>query len=81
MVGAPRPGGTGLPCHGTVFAGDICAFYPNVSGVQRFLNACCDYAAEYEIVFDCKKTVGVVFPLKNISSVLHHSGLREWRKY
>jgi len=30
-----------------MFADDICVFVSSISGLQRFLNVCDDYAAEY----------------------------------
>ena len=44
-----------------MFADDICAFSPRISGLQCLLNICGDYAAEHEITFNCNKTTGVVF--------------------
>jgi len=43
------------------FADDICVFSPSISGLQCFLNICGDYAAEHEIIFNCIKTIGVLF--------------------
>jgi len=46
------------------------------SGLQRLLNICCVYAAHNEIVFNCNKTIGVVFPSKKF----YQLALPEWRK-
>ena len=43
------------------FADDICVFSPSISGLQCLLNIYGDYAAEHEIIFNCKKTTGVLF--------------------
>jgi len=45
-----------------LFAHDLHVFGPSLSGFQRLLNICADYAAEHKIVFKCNKTVGVVLP-------------------
>jgi len=34
-----------------MFADDICVFSSGISGLQRLLNVCGDYAAEHEIAF------------------------------
>ena len=44
-----------------MFADDICVFSPSISGLQCLLNICGEYAAEYEITFNCNKTIGVLF--------------------
>ena len=43
------------------FADDICVFRPVLVGLQCLLNICGDYAAEHEIIFNCNKTIGVLF--------------------
>ena len=43
------------------FADDICMFSPSISGLQCLLNICGDYAPEHEIIFNCNKTIGVLF--------------------
>jgi len=43
------------------FADDICVFSPSISGLQCLLNICGDYAAEHDIIFNCNKTIGVLF--------------------
>jgi len=40
-----------------MFADDICAFSPSISGLQRLLDIFGDYAAEHEIAFICNKTI------------------------
>ena len=47
-----------------MFADDICVFAPTLRGLQRLLDVCCAYAVEHEIVFNYKKTVGMVFECK-----------------
>jgi len=47
-----------------LFADDSCLFVPSLSDLQCLVDIWCDSAAEHEIVFNCHKTVGVVFPLK-----------------
>ena len=39
----------------------IYVFSPSISGLQCLLNICDDYAAEDEIIFNCIKTIGVLF--------------------
>jgi len=56
-----------------MFPDDISVFDLSISGLQNLLNISCDYVAERIIVFNCKKTVGVVFPPININSVLKTS--------
>ena len=46
------------------FADDICVFSPSISGLQCLLNICGDYVAEHEIIFNCNKTIGVLFSPK-----------------
>jgi len=48
------------------FAVGICVFSPSISGLQCLLNICGDYAAEHEITFNCKKTIGVLFLPKKV---------------
>ena len=43
------------------FADHICVFSPSISGLQCLLNICGDYAAEHEIIFNCNKTIGLLF--------------------
>ena len=43
------------------FADDICVCSPSTSGLQCLLNICGDYTAEHEIIFNCNKTIGVLF--------------------
>jgi len=35
------------------------------------MNKCGGYAVEYEIAFDCNKTIGVLFVPKSINNLLH----------
>ena len=49
------------PSNVWLFADDICVFSPSISGLQCLLNICGDYAAEHEIIFNCNKTIGVLF--------------------
>jgi len=59
-------------------ADDLRVFGPSLSGLQRLLNFCCDYAAESERVFNCNKAVGVVFSLKK--SAYNTRCCPKWRK-
>jgi len=54
-------GNTFVNVNQLMFAYDICVFVPSITGLQRLLNLCCDYALEHEIVFNCKETVEVIF--------------------
>jgi len=39
----------------------VCSASVSISGLQCLLNICGDNAAEHEITFNCKKTIGVLF--------------------
>jgi len=43
-----------------MFADYVCGFSPSISGLQYLLNICVDYAAEYEITFNCNKIIGIL---------------------
>jgi len=47
----------------------MCAFGPSLIGLHRLLSICCDYADELEVVFNCNKTAGVLFPLKVVNNL------------
>ena len=49
-----------------IYADDICCFGPSIEGVQELFDICSDYAHTHEISFNVKKTVGVIFPSKEI---------------
>jgi len=53
------------------FANDICVFSPNISGLQRLLDICGDYAAEHEIALHCNKTIGILFGHRIMDNLLH----------
>ena len=38
-----------------------CVLSPSIGGLQCLLNICGDYAVEHEIIFNCNKTIGVLF--------------------
>jgi len=54
-----------------MFADDICAFSPSISGLQRLLDICGDYAAEHEIALHCNKTIGILFGHRIMDNLLH----------
>ena len=47
-----------------IFADDLCCFCPSVSGLQRIIDVCQDYALTHDILFNCKKTFAVAFTSK-----------------
>jgi len=49
----------------------IWVFSPSISGLQRLLDICGDYAAEHEIAFNGHKTNAVFLPIKIINNLLH----------
>ena len=49
-----------------IYADDICCFSPSIEGLQELIDICSDYVHTHEISFNVKKTVGVVFPSKEI---------------
>ena len=53
---------------------------PSISGLQRLLDICGDYAAEHEIAFTCNKTTGVLFCSQNYKqpapSIVFLNGVR-----
>jgi len=53
------------------FADDICVFSPSISGLQCLLNICGDHATEHEIIFNCNKTIGVLFCPKKHNNLPH----------
>ena len=59
-----------------IFAGDICVFSPSISGLQRLLDICGDYAAEHAIAFNCNKTIGLLFCLQPVPSNVFLNGVR-----
>ena len=46
------------------FADDLCLLSPSCSGLQDLVDICSSYAVPHNIVFNCKKSVGVLFPSK-----------------
>ena len=46
------------------FADDICLLSPSFSGLQDLVDICSSYAVPHNIVLNCKKSVGVLFPSK-----------------
>lgn len=50
-----------------MYADDICCFSSSACGLQDLLDVCTDYAKTHEIVFNCKKTVGVLFCTKDMN--------------
>ena len=44
-----------------MFADDICVFCPSVRWLQRTLDVCQAYAKSHGIIFNCNKTVCMMF--------------------
>ena len=51
-------------CSYDFFADDICLLSPSFSGLQDLVDICSSYSVPHNIVFNCKKSVGVLFPSK-----------------
>jgi len=49
-----------------MYADDLCCFSASASGLEDLLNVCSDYAKSHSIVFNCRKTVGLIFCTKNM---------------
>jgi len=47
------------------FVDDICVFCPSVRGLQRILDVCSADAGLHEIIFNCSKTVCMMFKAKS----------------
>ena len=47
------------------FINDICVFCPSVCGLQRILDVCPADAGLHEIIFNCSKTVCMMFKAKS----------------
>ena len=62
QLGSPRVGCTvgNMVVNHLKFADDMCV-QPSIGGLQCLPNICGDYAAEHEIIFNCNKTIGVLF--------------------
>jgi len=63
QLGSARVGCTvgNMVVNDLLFADHICVFSPSISELQSLLNICGDCAAEHEITFNCKKTIGALF--------------------
>ena len=48
-----------------LFADDLCCFSPSLTGLQDLVNVCNAYASSHDIVFNCRKSGGVLFSPKN----------------
>jgi len=53
------------------FVDDICVFCPRIRGLQRILDVCQADAGLHEIIFNCSKTVCMMFKAKsaNITAI------------
>ena len=54
-----------------LFFADICLLPPLLSGLQDLVDVWSSYAVPPNIVFNCKKSVGVLFPFKRFVVVAH----------
>ena len=48
-----------------LFADDLCCFSPSLTGLQDLVNVCNAYASSHNIVFNYRKSAGVLFSPKN----------------
>jgi len=53
-----------------MFVDDICVFCPSVRGLQSILEVCQAYAESHEIIFNCSKTVCMMFKAKSAKSTV-----------
>jgi len=53
-----------------MFADDSCVFCPSVCGLQSILDVCQAYAESHEIIFNCSKTVCMMFKAKSAKSTI-----------
>jgi len=53
------------------FADDICVFCPSVRGLQRILDVCQADGGLHEIIFNCSKTVCMMFKAKSVARPSH----------
>ena len=44
-----------------LFADDLCCFSASLDGLQSIVNVCSKFALENDLVFNCKKSFGVMF--------------------
>ena len=48
-----------------LFADDLCCFSPSLTGLQNLVDECNAYASSHDIVFNYRKSAGVLFSPKN----------------
>jgi len=53
-----------------MFADDICVFCPSVRGLQSILDICQAFAELHGIIFNCRKTVCMMFKTKSAKSMV-----------
>ena len=53
-----------------MFADDICVFCPSVRGMQSILDVCQACTGSHEIIFNCSKTVCMMFKAKTAKSTV-----------
>ena len=53
-----------------MYADDLCCFAASAGGLQDLLDVCSNYTKLHDIVFNCKKTVGMIFFSKDMSSFM-----------
>jgi len=51
------------------FVDDICVFCPSVRGLQSMLDVCLADAGLHESIFNCSKTVGMMFKAKSAKAM------------
>ena len=52
-----------------LFADDLCCFCPSLDGLRKLLQVCYKYASSHDIVFNCKKSFGMLFSPKNFKLI------------
>ena len=79
---------SGFGCHvGTQFVGalgyadDLTLICPSLNSLNHMLSICTDFAKQYNIVFNAKKTMGIKFgaPVSQQDSVYLNDNIIQWR--
>ena len=61
-------------------ADDITLFFPSICGIHNMIDICCEYAKQYDIIFNPTKTVGIQYGDKAElnENVVMNGNLIEW---
>ena len=50
-----------------MFADDLCCLCPSSKGLRALIEVCEQYALDHDITYNCKKTLGMVFPTRTLT--------------